>query len=149
MGVQLTLFQPRGADNFQHITYCPPGFEKLMASLRDINPWFWGFPYLSRFFFVPWKTNALEKSTKCHVHYLLLRLDGNYIHTVVKNVKKYYKLQKTNKESGLTFKHFLVASYLKYTIIVWIYPWNFTFLFNNIAIKRCSGKVATVKLLWW
>ena len=65
---------------------------------------------------------------------------------MLKNIVSY---KKTNKESSLTFEYFLVASYLKQTIIMWIQTCNFTFLFNNIAIKRCSGKVATVKLLWW
>ena len=33
LGVQLTRFQPEGADYAHHITACPPGFENLMASL--------------------------------------------------------------------------------------------------------------------
>ena len=33
LGVQLTLFQPRGADYAHHITDYPPGFENLTASL--------------------------------------------------------------------------------------------------------------------
>ena len=34
LGVQVTLFQPGGADYAHHITACPPGFENLTASLR-------------------------------------------------------------------------------------------------------------------
>ena len=35
LGVQLTLFQPRGADYAHHIIDCPaPGFENLAASLH-------------------------------------------------------------------------------------------------------------------
>ena len=33
LGVQLTLFQPGGADYAHHITTCPPEFENLTASL--------------------------------------------------------------------------------------------------------------------
>ena len=36
LGVQLTLFQPEGADYSQHITPCPPGFENLTTSLTFV-----------------------------------------------------------------------------------------------------------------
>ena len=37
LGVQLTLFQPRGADYAHHITDCPTGFENLKASLYVLD----------------------------------------------------------------------------------------------------------------
>ena len=37
LGVQLTLFQPGGADYAHHITACPPGFEILAASMSLVQ----------------------------------------------------------------------------------------------------------------
>ena len=36
LGVQSSLFQPRGADYAHHITACPPGFKNLTGSLRYV-----------------------------------------------------------------------------------------------------------------